>query len=162
MRISDWSSDVCSSDLFSARLLEPIEQDLVIVAGSIAYSDRIARRHRSAGWAREISLSIPVSQPDFWKQKKIASTLSEAVEYVSGDCWNFEFVLGSQGTLVKNQSSLDFTRGNYVVLPFSDGMDSFLQWQLLKKCEPQANILRVHTHSRVKSEEHTYEIQSLM
>src|SRR3546814_9124564 len=41
---------------FSARLLEPIEQDLVIVAGSIAYSDRIARRHRSAGWAREISL----------------------------------------------------------------------------------------------------------
>src|SRR3546814_9798164 len=80
MRISDWSSDVCSSDLFSARLLEPIEQDLVIVAGSIAYSDRIARRHRSAGWAREISLSIPVSQPDFWKQKKIASTLSEAVE----------------------------------------------------------------------------------
>src|SRR3546814_17139099 len=30
-------------------------------------------------------------------------------------------------------------------------MDSFLQWQLLKKCEPQANILRVHTHSRASN-----------
>src|SRR3546814_17362990 len=72
---------------FSARLLEPIEQDLVIVAGSIAYSDRIARRHRSAGWAREISLSIPVSQTDFWQRSEERSVGQGCVSKCRSRWW---------------------------------------------------------------------------
>lgn len=45
---------------FSAQLLTSAEQDLVIVAGAIAYADRMVNRQRGNGWARDIVLTIPV------------------------------------------------------------------------------------------------------
>ncbi len=135
---------------FCAKLLTPTEQDLVVLAGAVAYADRKVRRKRAEGWRRELLLTVPVSDPKFWNKPEIMTALIDAVDYVSGDHWSFHFVEGFQA-LVTQQSSLDFTRGNYVVLPFSDGMDSFLQWQLLRKEEPNTNVLRVHTSSRASN-----------
>ncbi len=136
---------------FSGKLLKPMEQDLVIIAGAIAFADRVVRRKRAKGWARELEVTLPVSAPSLWNKSDVMTALLDVVEYVSGDHWTFHFVEGGSETLVKGQSSLDFTRGNYVVLPFSDGLDSFLQWRLLKEEEPQTNILRVHTSSRASN-----------
>ena len=131
---------------FSATLLTPVEQDLVLVVGAIAYADRLVRRHRSKGWARDLELTIPVSVPQVWKQTAVTSSLIDALEFVTGDRWRFHFVAGSQPMAVA-QSALDYSQGNYVVVPFSDGLDSYLQWQLLRIDEPESNILRVHTSS---------------
>ena len=136
---------------FSARILKPVEQDLVIVAGAIAYADRIINRKRGQGWARDIILTIPVAVPQLWKKPEIMTALLDALEYVSGDQWTFNFVQGPAKTLVPKQSSLDFKHGEYAVMPFSDGMDSYLQWQLLKKEEPALNILRVFTASHASN-----------
>jgi 7-cyano-7-deazaguanine synthase in queuosine biosynthesis len=136
---------------YSAKLLTSTEQDLVIIAGAVAYADRVIRRKRAKGWMRHIDLTVPVSSPSFWSKPEIMTALLDTIEYVSGDQWTVHFAQGPSETLVKKQTSLDFKRENYVVLPFSDGMDSFLQWQLLKKEEPDANILRVHTSSRASN-----------
>src|SRR3546814_20321295 len=47
MRISDWSSDVCSSDLINAALGPQIQS--VIIALAAAYVPRIARIVRASG-----------------------------------------------------------------------------------------------------------------
>lgn len=143
---------------YSAKLLTPKEQDLVIVAGAVAYADRMVRRKRARGWARHIELSIPVSMPSFWNKPEIMTALLDAIEYVSGDHWIIHPVQGPAESLAKKQTSLDFTRGNYVVLPFSDGLDSFLQWQLIKKEKPSLNILRVHTSSRASNRQRNVSI----
>jgi 7-cyano-7-deazaguanine synthase in queuosine biosynthesis len=46
------------------------------------------------------------------------------------------------------QSSLDLLNGPFVVLPFSDGLDSFLQWQLTSLREPGVVPLRIQTSTR--------------
>jgi hypothetical protein len=100
---------------------------------------------------RHIELTVPVSSPSFWNKPEIMTALLDTIEYVSGDHWTIHPVQGPSETLAKKQTSLDLGRGNYIALPFSDGMDSFLQWQLLKKEEPGINILRVHTSSRASN-----------
>ena len=145
---------------FSAQLLKPVEQDLVLVAGAAAYADRKVRRKRAKGWSRDIVVTVPVRDPKFWSRTENVTALTDALNYVSGDYWTFQFVADSSETLVKRQSALDFTRGNYVVLPFSDGMDSFLQWQLLKKEERDVNLLRVHTSSRATSRDRNRRIDA--
>lgn len=132
---------------FSATLLTPIEHDLVLVVGAVAYSDRRIRRHRSRGWGRELRLTVPVNLPDFWKQPSVKQRLIDCLEYVTGDRWDIEFVTGSLPMAIP-QASFDYNPGDYVVVPFSDGLDSYLQWQLLKLEHPSLNILRVHTDSR--------------
>lgn len=146
---------------FSAKLLKPVEQDLVVLAGAVAYADRKVRRKRAKGWSREILLTVPVRDPKFWSRAESVTALTDTLDFVSGDHWTFHFVADSAATLVTQQSALDFTRGNYVVLPFSDGMDSFLQWQLLKKEESDVNLLRVHTSSRATNRDRNRSIDSL-
>jgi 7-cyano-7-deazaguanine synthase in queuosine biosynthesis len=147
----DFKIDPADLQDFSARMLRPVEQDLVVIAGAIAYADRVVRRRRGQGWSRNLTLTIPVSDPLHWTKGAVSKTLIDAIEYVTGDVWSFAFVQGPAISLITQQSSMDFTRGNYIVMPFSDGMDSFLQWQLLKKEEIHSNVLRVHTHSRASN-----------
>lgn len=135
---------------FSAELLTDAEQDLVVLAGAVAYADRVVRRQRSKGWARSIRLSIPVVDRRTWQKPAVLASLIDTLNYLTGDYWEFEFTPGGKSLEIP-QSSLDFTLGNYVILPFSDGLDSYLQWQLLLKEEPSANVLRVHTKSRASS-----------
>ncbi len=144
---------------FSATILKPVEQDLVVLAGAVAFADRKVRRQRSKGWARNIKLQVPVQNIAKWKEKAVRESLIDVLDWVTGDRWEFDFVKDPT-TLVLEQSSLDFTRGNYVVVPFSDGMDSYLQWQLLKKEEPDVNVLRVHTSSRASNKARNGEIDS--
>ncbi len=136
---------------YCAKLITPVEQDLVIIAASVAFADRLVRRQHSNGWSRDLLLTVPVSDPNLWSRTTLTTTLYDALEYVTGDRWEFDFVRDCDQSLVKGQSSLDFTSENYVVLPFSDGLDSFLQWQLLRKEDSKSKILRVHTKSRASN-----------
>lgn len=132
---------------YCATLLTPVEHDLVVVCGTVAFTDRRVRRHRGTGWARDLTCRIPVMALDIWQQREVYDCLVEALEYVTGDRWAFEFVAGG-AMVATGQLAAPFDDGPYVVLPFSDGMDSYLQWQLLKHEEPDVTPLRVQTASR--------------
>lgn len=144
---------------FSATILTPIEHDLVLLCGAIAYADRVVRRRRASGWARNLEIILPVSLPAFWKDSAIISSLVDALGYVSGDNWQFKFVGGARA-LTLPQSSLDFTLGNYVVVPFSDGLDSYLQWKLLRAEDAEINVLRIHTSSSASNHDRNRKIDA--
>lgn len=129
---------------FSAELLSCLEQDLVLVAGAIAFADRRVRRRRSSGWRREIQLSIPVSNPDSWSHRRVAVPLREAITFLTGDNWEFQFRSGFE-PLVTGQSSIDFSRASDAVIPFSNGLDSYSQWLLQSKRSDDRKLLRIHS-----------------
>ena len=136
--------DPCRIRDFSCKLLEDVEQDLVLIAGAVAFADRRSRRRRSTGWQRRIHLTVPVSNPFLWSSERIRDALRGVLGCVSGDLWEFEFASGFK-PLVEKQSSLDFEKVSDVVIPFSDGLDSFAQWCSLSRESCPKAPLRVHS-----------------
>src|SRR5712664_1081529 len=102
---------------FSATILKPLEHDLVLLSGAVAYADRVVKRRRGSGWSRNLEITLPVSIPKYWQNQAIIRSLVDALDYVTGDYWHFKFVPGAKPLTVP-QSSLDFRLGNYVVVPF--------------------------------------------
>jgi len=78
---------------------------------------------------------------------RVVRALVDALDYVTGDDWHFDFVEGGEAVTTA-QSAMPYDEGPYVVMPCSDGLDSFLQWQLLRHEEPNVTVLRVQTASR--------------
>lgn len=132
---------------FSAKLLREVEQDLVLLSGVVAYTDRIVPRRRGTGWRRELTVTLPVNAVSAWKNKSVYDALIDALEYVTGDGWTFEFKAGAELYSIP-QSSILAPGEKYVVIPSSDGLDSYLQWQLLKMRQEVGKPLRIQTSSR--------------
>ena len=129
---------------YCAELLDPVEQDLVLLAGNVAFADRRVPRRRGSGWSRDLRIHLPVSNPRYWSSPRIRNALHEALGYATGDRWAFEFETGFQ-PLVTRQSSLDFSEISDVVIPFSDGMDSFAQWSYQSARSVPNTPVRVHS-----------------
>ena len=111
---------------YCVRPLEPVDVDLLTVAGVAAFADRYARRHRAHQWHRSLELSISVHEPERWKSQEVSSSLIEALEYLTGDRWTFHFVQRPEedGILQFPLSSLQGPPIR-VVLPYSGGLDSY-------------------------------------
>lgn len=136
--------DYCASPLL------PIEHDLIVLSGAIAYADRLLRRRGASGWMRELELIVPVHEPDKWNDAATRRLLTDTLEFVTGDAWSFKFVDGANMPKL-GQTSLDLKDGPFVIIPFSDGLDSFLQWKLLSVQEPEFVPLRIQTSTRAGS-----------
>lgn len=102
---------------------EPVIDDAMVVAAAIEYGDRIIKRP-PRGWARRISLRIPVQDPDQWNAPAVAAALRDAVEFLTGDYWALEFVRRSSAARSPSQDYLSLPVKTQAVLAYSDGMDS--------------------------------------
>jgi len=131
---------------FSHGLLKPVEQDLILLVAAVAFADRRVARQRSTGWSRTIRLSLPVSNTSLWSSNPIKRLLRDTLSSVSGDHWALEFKQGFI-PIVEQQSSLDFGSVSDVVIPFSDGMDSAVQWHLQSRGSMPKTPLRVHSRT---------------
>ena len=134
----------------SRGFLEDIEQDLVLLAGAIAFADRRVPRRSAEGWPRTISISLPVSDPARWSSALVNDPLRDALRCVTGDHWDIEFRLGFR-PLVEKQYSFDFESAWDVVIPFSGGMDSTLQWHLQSRVSVLGTPLRVHVRTGTRT-----------
>ncbi|CAN0386288.1 unnamed protein product, partial [Phaeothamnion confervicola] len=103
---------------YCASLLRDVEHDLVVVCGAAVYADRKVRRKRGTGWARTLALTVPVNALDIWRQPIVQEALVEALAFVTGDEWSFEFIEGGE-PVTTGQHTIAFDDGPYVVLPFS-------------------------------------------
>jgi 7-cyano-7-deazaguanine synthase in queuosine biosynthesis len=106
------------------------ECELALLAGIVAFADRTFRRKLSEGWARRIEIIIPVGEPDFWNRTK--HHLHEALEYLTGDCWEINFESQRVQFDELKQDILSLGSGKFIVVPYSNGLDSYAQSQLLK------------------------------
>lgn len=129
---------------YSARLFEPSDDDLLLVVSSIAFADRVIRRRRGTGWTRRIKVSAPVFDLDKWQDPVISRMLEDTLYYLTGDHWTFSFRKGD-AFRPRVQSSLDFSEVSDTVIPFSDGLDSFIQWRLLQQESKHLTPLRIQT-----------------
>ena len=109
---------------YSFARWESVIYDAMVVGATIEYGDRIVRRP-SQGWARRISLRIPVHDPDRWTASNVSAALHDAVEFLTGDYWSISFVKRSESALSPSQNYLNLAVTTEAVLAYGDGMDSY-------------------------------------
>jgi hypothetical protein len=123
--------------------------DLVVLAGLVAFADRSIKRNTSRTWTRDIHITAPVLEPDFWQQPSICGALRRLLNLLTGDAWHVSFSHRRNALTVEPQSSLGLrSTGIPVVMPYSDGMDSFVVARLLNEFEPNVTLIMVTTGRR--------------
>ena len=102
---------------------EPVIYDAMVVAASVEYADRTSVRP-AWGWRRTFKLRIPVLEPARWFAPAVHRALRDAVSFLTGDDWNFEFVQRTGETPCPPQDCLQLDAKTDSVIAYSDGMDS--------------------------------------
>jgi 7-cyano-7-deazaguanine synthase in queuosine biosynthesis len=102
---------------------EPVIYDAMVVAAAIEYGDRTLKRS-PRGWARRISLRIPVHVPSRWSAPDVSAALHDALGFLTGDYWTISFVKRSGLAPSPSQNYLQLPVKTQAVLAYSDGMDS--------------------------------------
>ena len=140
--------EVLSKYVFSE--LPARAHDLIIIAGIVAFADRVVRRRTSVGWKRNFELLVPVHEPGFWRQAQTLKSLNRALDLVTGDYWSFEFQHRRALTKVSAQAPpLALKYGTPpIVMAHSDGLDSFAVARLTSSREPEVPLILVTTGRR--------------
>lgn len=125
-----FSTDSLESYFFARW--EPDAWDALLVAAAVEFADRT--KHRPAyTWGRRFALRIPVHHPRLWNSPKVGDALREALEFLTGDEWEFEFVARKKDVARPGQSQLSLNPQVEAVIPFSDGLDSCAVAALLER-----------------------------
>lgn len=130
-------------EAFCFKRITVEDEELIFLAGTIAFADRRIRRRAKEGWRRRLHIVMPVSDPRFWSNPKLNSTLVDALQFLTGDTWSFQFIPRRNRLLKLSQIELSIGGGQFVVMPFSGGMDSFAQAQASKHESPDLTQIRV-------------------
>jgi 7-cyano-7-deazaguanine synthase in queuosine biosynthesis len=110
----------------------PIANDLVQIASYIYGGDQFISRGGPADvyghkWQRHLHYVIPVSDPSFWGRPEIYEPLIETLNFLTGDIYNFTFVLAipelRQLTFNSPEMCISSDGADSIVL-FSGGSDS--------------------------------------
>lgn len=128
-------------------------EDLIVIAGVIAYADRAVARKTSISWLRQLDVTIPVLEPDFWRQSHVTDALRDLLNLLTGDAWSLHFSTRSQRLEVQPQTPLNFINNEQpIVMPYSDGMDSFAVARLLANENPDVPLLMVTAGSKLDAD----------
>jgi 7-cyano-7-deazaguanine synthase in queuosine biosynthesis len=136
---------------YCMKPLDPRIYDLVLTAGAVAFADRVVPRRIGICWRRELEVVVPTSEPDFWRQAIAIRGLTETLELLTGDVWNFHFTRTNRKPKVDPQARFALRGGSAVVIPFSDGLDSFAAARLMSARAPNVTLIRVTTGASKKT-----------
>lgn len=142
---SDITINYSALEDFHFQRLTSTQFDFVLLTGIVAYVDRKIRRQPSKGWQRDLSISVPVHDPEVWNRPIVKNSLSDCLSFLTGDSWVFEFVRRpSPDPWLQNQQFLNIRAFEPVsILPFSGGMDSWAITRMLQFENPSENFLLV-------------------
>jgi hypothetical protein len=124
------------------------EEELTSLTAVVAFADRSVRRRANTGWARSLHVVMPVSDPKFWQNPKVSGRLVDVLRFLSGDDWSFEFIRRRGRIPSLSQVELPLGDGQFIVMPFSGGLDSFAQARLLHADHPAISTLRLTAWNR--------------
>ena len=80
-----------------ATSLPPVFSDLADIALAVHVADRLCRRNKKGAhdhylnWTRQISVSLPLREPERWQDQLLTSRLSELLWFLTEDEWSFHF-----------------------------------------------------------------------
>lgn len=118
-------------------------EDLLVIAGAVAFVDRRVTRHHATCWERDLHLSVPVRDFEFWSAHDLQAELSALLEMLTGDTWRLTFRSGRAPLPIDPQGTLSLTGTPPIVIPYSNGLDSFAVARLHAK--PGQHVIRVST-----------------
>lgn len=102
---------------------QPVLYDALLVAAAVEFCDRVKRRP-ARGWGRNIELRIPVHEPERWQRLEVAESLTEALNFLTGDHWTIEFKTRAHAESIPRQGQFLLSNDVAAVIPFSEGLDS--------------------------------------
>ncbi len=118
----------------AVRDLDDAALDLLDVAAAAFYADgRIsrgggARADMGSAWHRNLRLTIPVRLPDLWGRSDVSAALVSALNFLTGDQFEFRFIKNEVRQNGPGFLDLDPREGAFRaerVIMFSGGLDSF-------------------------------------
>jgi hypothetical protein len=123
--------------LVSYRLAkwEPVIEDALVVCAAIEYCDRRQSRPQKV-WGRVFLLRVHVHEPARWSAPQVQGALVAALRCLTGDVWRLEFVQRQKDPESIIQTNFELPEPNSLMIPFSNGMDSWALWQLFKEQNP--------------------------
>ena len=133
---------------YCVRDLDSVVDDLVLVSGSVAFTDRVVARKPSIAWRRNLSVSIPVHDPDRWREPELYRRLTGTLDYLTGDNWTLTFTQRRHRTNIQPQARLPLGGGTSLVMPYSDGLDSFAVARLVAARHCNVPLILVTTGNR--------------
>lgn len=140
----EFSTDRAESYFFAQW--EPVYFDTLLVAAAVEFCDRVRARPAS-GWRRDIELKLPVHEPDRWNAQEVNRSLTDALEFLTGDAWQITFRGRKESEPAPRQGNFALTSDVTTVIPFSDGLDS-LAVAGIKSRELGSKLVRVRLSSR--------------
>jgi hypothetical protein len=112
--------------------LAPVSEDLATIVEAVALADRVQTRLLTEGWARRLTLSVPVFEQALFSRSDVSAALVDALGFLTGDAWSIEFIKRTDEPIKERYLPLSDEPPSFVV-PFSDGLDSFAQVAFLAK-----------------------------
>jgi hypothetical protein len=125
---------------------ESIIFDALLLAAAVEFCDRSLRRP-SWTWGRNIILRLPVHDSGSWKAAAVTNTVTEALNFLTGDLWTLDFRERKRKEPLRHQRPLNLPLNANAVMPFSDGLDSWCVGTLFE-CNRDAELVRVRVLSR--------------
>lgn len=145
---------------FLLREIPARAEDLLVLAGAVAYVDRLVTRHHATCWERDLHLSAPVRDFDFWNASDVRAELEALLEMVTGDSWRLEFRSGRDALSVDPQGALPLMDSPPLVIPYSNGLDSFAVARL--HAQAGQHVVRVSTGRIGDTEKKTDDARAAM
>jgi hypothetical protein len=127
---------------------EPVAYDALLVAAAVEFGDRTQRRP-DLTWQREIDLSIPAHDPDRWNDTRVAESLHDVLDFLTGDRWHIEFCRRREPLSPPLQGQLSLHEGVDAVIPFSNGLDSHAVAGLMAR-DMGDRLVRVRLGSKLR------------
>lgn len=145
----EFSTESLESYFFSAW--KPEAYDALLVAAAVEFADKSL--HRPAHyWRRAFSLRVPVHDVERWQQCSVSGSLREALEYLTGDSWEFTFYGRRRAENQPRQSSFELPSNAQAVIPFSNGLDSRAVGGLMQR-SMKDGLVRVRLASKLQESE---------
>lgn len=128
---------------------EPVVSDAMLVAASVEFADLSCRRP-PRGWARRLSIRVPVDDPDRWGAPGVKEALLEALRFVTGDRWSVDFFQRERSIQEPQEDRFALFPPSRAVLAYSEGMDSLAVAGLAKACLGE-EVVRVRLGRRPRA-----------
>ena len=111
---------------------EPLVYDALVVAAAVQFCDH-TRARPAKGWSRDIVLQVAVHDPARWSSSSVSGSLHQALNFLTGDRWTISFSGRREPVPKPRQGRFNMPDGSCIVIPFSEGLDSFIVLGLMER-----------------------------
>lgn len=130
---------------------DEVLEDLTSVLSAVRTADRSVVRHHMQGWARDLTVSAPVSDLKLWRSPEVTRALADTLGFLTADRWSFAFTYRKPSKGGPHQDHLvQPPQQPRVFMPFSNGLDSFAIAKELQAESASLELVLVNVRAKDK------------